>query len=167
MEARRGEAASAAVHVAGVAAITTDERADDCAFCDIVAGDHPAFVVYESPETVAFLDRRPLFPGHTLVLPRRHYETLGDVPPALIEPLFRTVQKLSVAVPDAMHADGSFVAMNNVVSQSVPHLHVHVVPRRRKDGLRGFFWPRQKYESDEQMAEVAAAIRDALSRVDP
>ena len=89
------------------------------------------------------------------------------MPPALIEPLFRTVQKLSVAVPDAMHADGSFVAMNNVVSQSVPHLHVHVVPRRRKDGLRGFFWPRQKYESDEQMAEVAAAIRDALSRVDP
>ncbi len=131
-----------------------------------MAGDVPAFVVYESPETVAFLDRRPLFPGHTLVLPRRHYETLADIPPDLIEPLFGSVQKLSVAVPDAMGAEGSFVAMNNVVSQSVPHLHVHVVPRRRKDGLRGFFWPRQKYESEDRMAEVAAAIRDALARAD-
>lgn len=131
-----------------------------------MAGDVPAFVVYESPETVAFLDRRPLFPGHTLVLPRRHYETLADIPSDLIEPLFGSVQKLSVAVPDAMGAEGSFVAMNNVVSQSVPHLHVHVVPRRRKDGLRGFFWPRQKYESEDRMAEVAAAIRDALARVD-
>lgn len=131
-----------------------------------MAGDVPAFVVYESPETVAFLDRRPLFPGHTLVLPRRHYETLADIPSDLIEPLFGSVQKLSVAVPDAMGAEGSFVAMNNVVSQSVPHLHVHVVPRRRKDGLRGFFWPRQKYESEDRMAEVAAAIRDALARAD-
>jgi histidine triad (HIT) family protein len=165
VEARRGEAAPAAVYVAGVAAIATGERVEDCVFCDIIADDHPAFVVYESPETVAFLDQRPVFPGHTLVLPRRHYDTLGDLPGELIHPLFRAVQNLSVAVPDAMRAEGSFVAMNNVVSQSVPHLHVHVVPRRRKDGLRGFFWPRQKYESEQEMAEVASAIRDAAARL--
>jgi histidine triad (HIT) family protein len=121
--------------------------------------------VYESAETVAFLDQRPLFPGHTLVLPRQHYDTLADLPVELVDPLFRAVQKLSVAVPDAMRADGSFVAINNVVSQSVPHLHVHVVPRRRKDGLRGFFWPRQKYESEQEMAQVAGAIRDAVARL--
>lgn len=117
------------------------------------------------PEAVAFLDQRPLFPGHTLVVPRRHYDTLADLPRELVEPVFGEVQTLSVAVQDAMRADGSFVAMNNVVSQSVPHLHVHVVPRRRKDGLRGFFWPRHKYESEQQMAEIATAIRDACRRV--
>jgi histidine triad (HIT) family protein len=165
VEARRGEAPPAAVHVAGVAAIATGERVDDCVFCDIIADDHPAYVVYESAETVAFLDQRPVFPGHTLVLPRQHYDTLADLPVELVDPLFRAVQKLSVAVQDAMRADGSFVAINNVVSQSVPHLHVHVVPRRHKDGLRGFFWPRQKYESEQEMAQVAGAIRDAAARL--
>ncbi|HZR15438.1 MAG TPA: HIT family protein [Acidimicrobiia bacterium] len=140
-------------------------RAPNCVFCDIVADDRPAEVVFQSGDVVAFLDQRPLFPGHTLVVPRDHVDTLVDLPHALVEPLFGAVQILAGAVRDAMHADGSFVALNNVVSQSVPHLHVHVVPRRRKDGLRGFFWPRNKYESDDEMARVADAIRDAVARV--
>jgi histidine triad (HIT) family protein len=139
--------------------------AADCVFCEILTAARPSYVVYESADVVAFLDQRPLFPGHTLVVPRGHYATLADVPHALLEPLFGAVQTLAVAVQDAMQGDGSFVALNNVVSQSVPHLHVHVVPRRRKDGLRGFFWPRQKYESEDAMADVAAAVREAVARV--
>jgi histidine triad (HIT) family protein len=111
---------------------------------------------------VAFLDHRPLFPGHTLVLPREHLETLLDVPADFVGPFFLEVQRVTAAVTDAMEAQGTFVAENNVVSQSVPHLHVHVVPRRRKDGLRGFFWPRTRYASDGQAAEVAARIRSRL-----
>ena len=111
---------------------------------------------------LGFLDARPVFLGHTLLIPREHVETLADLDVALLEPLFATAQRLSVAVPAAMEGDGSFVAMNNVVSQSVPHLHVHVVPRKRKDGLRGFFWPRQKYSSPDAMAAVADRIRDEL-----
>ena len=112
---------------------------------------------------LAFLDVRPLFHGHTLLVPREHHETLEDLPPELIEPFFERAQRLSVAVRDAMGAQGSFVAMNNVVSQSVPHLHCHVVPRVKKDGLRGFFWPRTKYKSDDEAAGVADSIRDALA----
>ncbi|MBV8949600.1 MAG: HIT family protein [Actinobacteria bacterium] len=149
-----------------MAAVVPGARVEGCVFCDIVADDHPAYVVYDTPDVRAFLDQRPVFPGHTLVVPRRHYGTLGDLPDELLEPLFGAVQLLSVAVPDAMRADGSFVAVNNVVSQSVPHLHVHVVPRRRKDGLRGFFWPRQKYESEDEMARIADAICDAAARRD-
>ncbi len=111
---------------------------------------------------MAFLDIRPVFVGHVLVVPRVHHETLPDVPPDLLMPLFGAVQRVARAVVAAMGADGTFVAINTTVSQSVPHLHVHVVPRRRKDGLRGFFWPRQKYESDDQMAEVAGTIRRQL-----
>ena len=111
---------------------------------------------------LAFLDARPVFPGHTLVIPKDHYDTLPDLPPPLLPVLFEAVQRMSVAIPKALGADGTFVGINNVVSQSVPHLHVHVVPRVRKDGLRGFFWPRQKYESDDAMATVAQAIRAAL-----
>ena len=140
-------------------------RAPNCVFCDIVADERPAQLVFESPEVVAFLDQRPLFPGHTLVVPRDHVDTLVDLPRHLIEPFFAAVQTLAGAVRDAMHADGTFVAMNNVVSQSVLHLHTHVVPRRRKDGLRGFFWPRNKYESEDEMARVAGAVRDAVARV--
>jgi histidine triad (HIT) family protein len=140
----------------------TAER--DCVFCEIIADGRRAEVVYESSDVVAFLDQRPLFPGHTLVVPRQHVVTLADLPPTAIEPLFTGVQLLAVAVQDAMHAEGSFVALNNVVSQSVPHLHVHVVPRRRKDGLRGFFWPRTKYESDGEMAAAATAVREAVAR---
>ena len=134
-----------------------------CKFCAIVAGEREAaHVVHENDIVVAFLDHRPLFPGHTLVVPRDHLETVVDLPSDLVGPYFAEVQRLAAAVPTAMDAQGSFVAMNNVVSQSVPHLHTHVVPRRRKDGLRGFFWPRTKYESEAAMAETAARVRAAL-----
>ena len=133
-----------------------------CKFCQIVAGEIPAHFVLDTDEVVAFLDHRPLFPGHTLVLPRGHVETLADLPPDRVGPFFLQVQRVEAAVRTAMDAEGSFVAENNVVSQSVPHLHVHVVPRRRKDGLRGFFWPRTRYASDGEMAAVAARIRERM-----
>jgi histidine triad (HIT) family protein len=120
-------------------------------------------VVFEDDVSVAFLDNRPLFPGHTLLVPRDHLETIWDLPDELIAPLFSNAQMLSVAIRDAMGAEGSFVAANNVVSQSVPHFHVHVVPRVRKDGLRGFFWPRRKYDDDQHMADVAEAVRAAIA----
>ncbi len=131
-------------------------------FCQVIAGDVPGHVVLDEDETVAFLDVRPLFPGHCLLVPRAHHETLADLPHDLVAPLFAAVRRLSRAVEHAMAAEGSFVALNNRVSQSVPHLHVHVVPRRRKDGLRGFFWPRQRYESDEAATAVAASIGAVL-----
>ena len=134
----------------------------DCVFCRIVAGEHAAEVVWRSDASIAFLDIRPVFPGHTLVVPPEHVVTLADLPAPDIGPFFTDVQRLAVAVQAALEADGSFVAINNVVSQSVPHLHAHVVPRRRKDGLRGFFWPRRKYDSEEHMAQTAAAIRGVL-----
>jgi histidine triad (HIT) family protein len=133
-----------------------------CKFCKIIAGEIPAHFVLETDDVVAFLDHRPLFYGHTLVLPRRHIETLLDVPDEFVGPFFLEVRRITAAVTAAMDAQGTFVAENNVVSQSVPHLHVHVVPRRRKDGLRGFFWPRTKYESSGQAAAVAADIRARL-----
>ena len=133
-----------------------------CKFCQIIAGEIPAHFVLDTDEVVAFLDHRPLFPGHTLVLPRGHVETLADLPPDEVGPFFRQVQRVEAAVRTAMEAEGSFVAENNVVSQSVPHLHLHVVPRRRKDGLRGFFWPRTKYAGDGEMAAVAARITEQL-----
>lgn len=133
-----------------------------CLFCAIVAGESPAAVVLDEEEMVAFLDRRPVFKGHVLLVPRAHVETLPDLPAALRDPLLESAQRISRAVKSALGAQGSFVAMNNTVSQSVPHLHVHVVPRRRKDGLRGFFWPRVTYDSPEAMAETAASIRAAL-----
>src|SRR6185503_21054251 len=112
----------------------------------------------------AFLDNRPLFHGHTLVVPRDHYETLADLPDELVAPLFEAARLLSKAVPEAMGKPGAFVAINNIVSQSVPHLHVHVVPRKPKDGLRGFFWPRTKYDSDAEAASYAQKISDAIGR---
>ena len=138
--------------------------AGNCPFCAIIADESGGedHVVYSDADVVAFLDHRPLFPGHTLVLPRGHVETLADLPENQVGPFFRQVQRVEAAVRTAMEAQGSFVAENNVVSQSVPHLHVHVVPRRRKDGLRGFFWPRTKYASDGEMAAVAARITERL-----
>ena len=133
-----------------------------CKFCQIIAGEIPAHFVLDTDDVVAFLDHRPLFPGHTLVLPRSHVETLADLPEDRVGPFFRRVQRVEVGVRTAMEAQGSFVAENNVVSQSVPHLHVHVVPRRRKDGLRGFFWPRTRYASDGEMAAVAARIAERM-----
>jgi histidine triad (HIT) family protein len=135
-----------------------------CRFCQIVAGDEFAHVVFENERTLAFLDNRPLFPGHSLLVPRDHYETLADLPDELVRPLFAKARLLSVAIPKAMRKPGSFVALNNVVSQSVPHLHIHVVPRRQKDGLRGFFWPRTKYSSEQEMREVAERVRKAVAR---
>ena len=135
---------------------------EDCLFCRVVAGGVPAHVVLNDADAVAFLDHRPLFPGHCLLVPRQHHETLVDLPEALVSPLFSAARRLSRAVEAAMEAEGSFVAMNNRVSQSVPHLHVHVVPRRRKDGLRGFFWPRRSYASDAEAADVARRISAVL-----
>jgi histidine triad (HIT) family protein len=137
----------------------------DCRFCAIVGGDEHGHVVYEDDGSIAFLDHRPLFPGHSLLVPREHVETLADLPREMLEPLFGAAQLLSRAIPRAMAKPGSFVAMNNVVSQSVPHLHVHVVPRKPKDGLRGFFWPRRKYDSDDHMAEVAEKLRAAIAEL--
>ncbi len=128
-----------------------------CVFCAIVSGTLAAHVVFEDDDVVAFLDTSPLFVGHTLVVPRDHHETLADLPPELIQPLFCRAQRLSAAMV-GFGAQGSFVAMNNTVSQSVPHLHVHVVPRTKGDGLRGFFWPRTRYDDDEHMASTARRL---------
>lgn len=136
-----------------------------CIFCDIVAGATPADIVFEDEETMAFLDGRPVFPGHTLLVPRAHHETLPDLPEGLVRPLFMNARLLAEAIPTALDAHGTFVAINNKISQSVPHLHVHIVPRRSKDGLRGFFWPRTKYGSDEERTATADAIRSAVAEV--
>ena len=135
----------------------------DCVFCSIVQGDVPAHVVHEDPLTVAFLDTRPLFPGHVLLVPRAHHVTVADLPVELVAPVFERVQRLAGAVQAAMGAAGSFVAINNTISQSVPHLHVHVVPRNPRDGLRGFFWPRTTYRDEDHAREVADAIRASLT----
>jgi histidine triad (HIT) family protein len=139
--------------------------ADDCVFCRIVAGEVPAHLVLQDEDFVAFLDARPVFKGHVLVVPRRHYVTLADLPVAVVGPLFERVRLLSAAVPAALGAQGTFVALNNIVSQSVPHLHVHVVPRTKGDGLRGFFWPRSRYASEDEAGEYAQRIRDAVTAV--
>ena len=136
-----------------------------CLFCKIVAGEVSARLVFEDQVSLAFLDHRPVFPGHCLLIPKAHYETLSDLPEHLIEPYFKNVQRLSRAVESALEADGTFVAMNNRVSQSVPHLHTHVVPRRRKDGLKGFFWPRHPYQSEEEAGSVQEAIRRAVAEL--
>jgi histidine triad (HIT) family protein len=136
----------------------------DCLFCRIAAGEVAAHIVYEDERSLAFLDHRPLFPGHVLLMPRRHYETLADLPIGEVAPFFGAAQTLCGAVEEAMQADGSLVAINNRVSQSVPHLHVHVVPRKRKDGLKGFFWPRHPYRDDAEAEAVRAAIHDAIER---
>ena len=136
--------------------------ADDCLFCRIVSGEVPAVIVYEDDRSVGFLDHRPLFQGHTLLVPREHVETLGELPVSQVGSFFETVQLLSRAVETGMDAEGTFVAMNNRVSQSVPHLHVHVVPRRKKDGLKGFFWPRTKYKNEEEMLAVKRSIAAAF-----
>lgn len=136
----------------------------DCVFCQIALGEKQACVVLDDAKCLAFLDHRPLFPGHVLLVPRAHHQTFADLPPELIEPFFAQARRLSIAVEAAIGAEGTFVAINNRISQSVPHLHVHVVPRRRGDGLRGFFWPRQKYAGAAEMESVAEAVRRALGR---
>ncbi|UJA20218.1 HIT family protein [Thermoleophilia bacterium SCSIO 60948] len=135
-----------------------------CVFCDIVSGEVEAEIVFADEHSVGFLDLRPLFEGHVLLVPREHHEALWDLPSELVEPFFANVRSLSVWVREAMEAKGTFVAMNNIVSQSVPHLHAHVVPRNPKDGLRGFFWPRTKYADAERMGEVGELIRSRIAR---
>ncbi len=132
-----------------------------CPFCAIVAGLAPAAVVHADDVAVAFLDRTPLFPGHVLVVPRDHVVTLVDLPTEKVGPYFEQVRAAARAVTDGTGAAGTFVAMNNVVSQSVPHLHTHVVPRNRRDGLKGFFWPRTRYRDQDHVDEVAERIRSA------
>jgi histidine triad (HIT) family protein len=134
-----------------------------CRFCAIVAGQEKGHIVLEDDVSIAFLDHRPLFPGHSLLVPRAHHETIWDLPDELLSRLFVNARQLSAAIRTAMKAQGAFVAANNVVSQSVPHFHIHLVPRNPKDGLRGFFWPRTKYESEHQMRATAGAVRAALS----
>lgn len=134
----------------------------ECVFCRIVRGEVAAHTVFEDEVSLAFLDSRPLFAGHCLLIPKQHFETLPELAPELVEPLFRNAQVLARAVEEAMEAEGSFVAINNKVSQSVPHLHIHVVPRRRRDGLRGFFWPRNPYADESEAKAAQEAIRRAL-----
>jgi histidine triad (HIT) family protein len=138
----------------------------NCAFCKLVRKDD-GLRVFEDEHTIAFLDHRPLFPGHCLLIPRSHLATIQDLPDALLAPLFANVRMLSAAVEEGMHAQGTFIAANNRVSQSVPHFHVHVVPRTKGDGLKGFFWPRHKYKSPEEIDEVLRALRAAIVRVRP
>ncbi len=141
-----------------------DAEAVSCLFCRIVAGQAPAFVVLDHPDVVAFLDIRPLFPGHTLVVPRVHVDVLADLPADQLAPYFAQVQRLSQAMEEVLAAAGSFVAVNNRISQSQPHLHTHVVPRNRRDGLRGFFWPRTRYAEGEAEA-MAARLRAGLDQL--
>lgn len=138
-----------------------------CAFCQIVAGAAEAQVVFQDEVALAFLDRRPLLPGHCLLVPRAHVATFADLPGALIAPLFGAAQLLARAVEEGLAADGSFVAINTRISQSVPHLHIHVVPRWRKDGLfaRGLVWKRQPYASEEAMDQVAGSLRASIARL--
>lgn len=135
----------------------------NCAFCDIIAGNATTHIVFEDEACLAFLDKRPLFPGHCLLVPKKHIGNLPELDSALIKPLFSITRLLSGAVETAMKAEGTFVAINNKVSQSVPHLHIHVVPRKKKDGLKGFFWPRNPYRDEEHMLEVCERIKKVIS----
>jgi histidine triad (HIT) family protein len=138
---------------------------EGCRFCEIVSGSVPSEVVLQDRRSLAFLDNRPLFPGHSLLVPREHHDTLLDLPEDLLVELFGNAQLLARAMESALGAEGSFVAINNRVSQSVPHLHVHVVPRRRKDGLRGFFWPRHRYTDEAHARETANVLRTAVENL--
>jgi histidine triad (HIT) family protein len=137
----------------------------NCLFCGIVNGEVSASVVFKDDISIAFLDDRPLFPGHCLLIPKNHFETLTDLPPELVGPFFKNVQLLARAVELALEAEGSFVAMNNRISQSVPHFHVHIVPRRKKDGLKGFFWPRNKYENEAELLKAQRSIQAAIATI--
>ncbi|MGI8741293.1 MAG: HIT family protein [Bryobacteraceae bacterium] len=135
----------------------------NCIFCDIITGNIPAHIVLEDDISLAFLDNRPLFPGHCLLVPKEHCDVLADLPAGMVGPLFQNVQLLSRAMEAGLGAEGSFVAVNNRISQSVPHLHVHVVPRRKKDGLKGFFWPRSPYKNNEAAADVQHQLKSVIN----
>lgn len=142
----------------------TGER-QQCRFCAIIRGEVSAVTVYEDDDSVAFLDHRPLFPGHTLLVPRHHVSTLAELPGPLLASLFAGARILALAVEKAMEAEGTFIAINNRVSQSIPHLHIHIVPRRRHDGLKGFFWPRHAYRDEAEVGNVAERIHAAVTRL--
>jgi histidine triad (HIT) family protein len=142
-------------------------QSETCIFDRIASGDQPAHVVLDEDDVLAFLDARPVFQGHTLVIPRRHRTTVADLEPALLGPLFDAARRVAAAQRTALSADGTFFGLNDVVSQSVPHVHVHVIPRRRGDGLRGFFWPRTRYPDEAAAAAVAATLRAALPEATP
>ena len=133
----------------------------------MISGEVESYIVFEDEVSLAFLDYRPLFHGHCLLVPKDHYETLVDLPANLITPLFNNVQLLAHAVEKGLMAEGSFVAINNRVSQSVPHLHIHVVPRRRKDGLRGFFWPRHPYKDKDAILKIQNLLRSTIAKLQP
>src|SRR5258707_8155802 len=136
-----------------------------CAFCRIIRGEEKASMVFEDSISLAFLDRRPVFPGHCLLVPREHYETLADLPAPLVGLLFQNAQLLERPIEEGLQADGTFVAINNRVSQSVPHVHIHLVPRHKGDGLKGFFWPRQRYKDEATMLSVQATLRSAVAKI--
>jgi histidine triad (HIT) family protein len=138
---------------------------ESCAFCKILLGKTECHRVFEDEHTLTFLDHRPLFPGHCLLIPKTHLETLADLPASLLQPIFSNVQMLAAAVQQAMAAEGTFIGANNHVSQSVPHFHMHIVPRCKGDGLKGFFWPRRKYASPEEMDEVLQSLQSAISEI--
>lgn len=138
---------------------------DKCVFCKIIRGEEQAYIVFEDETSLAFLDKRPLFAGHCLLVPKEHHEVLAELPIGLVSPLFQNAQLLERAIEGGLKADGTFVAINNRISQSVPHLHVHVVPRHKKDGLKGFFWPRQPYKDEATILSVQATIREAIANI--
>lgn len=140
-------------------------ESSSCIFCKIIRKDIAAYIVYQDEEAIAFLDSHPLFPGHVLLSPLKHYETLLDLPPELAGSMMRKTQMLAQAVQSATEAEGTFIAVNNRVSQTVPHLHIHIVPRKRRDGLRGFFWPRQHYKDDAAREAVRGAIEREIRKV--
>lgn len=142
------------------------DKQSGCTFCDVVSGKISSVIVFEDEDCLGFLDHRPLFPGHCLLVLKKHVETLIDLPDELLTSLFSTAKLLTAAVQNACHAEGSFVAINNKVSQSVPHLHIHIVPRRKGDGLKGFFWPRFPYKSEDDKQVIAQGIRDEVARLD-
>jgi histidine triad (HIT) family protein len=136
-----------------------------CAFCRIISGEVKSHIVFEDSVSLAFLDHRPLFPGHSLLVPKSHYETLNDLPAELIEPLFANARLMARSVEQAMEAEGTFIAINNRISQGVPHLHIHIVPRRKKDGLKGFFWPRNPYKDESELLKTQKAIQNAVAEI--
>ena len=141
------------------------ETSRECAFCKIVRSEVQSYKVFEDDLSLAFLDKRPLFPGHCLLIPKEHYETLIDLPGLLVAPLFQNAQLLADAIEKGLQADGTFVAINNRVSQSVPHLHIHIVPRHKKDGLKGFFWPRQRYKDQEAILTIQNTLRTTIAQL--
>jgi histidine triad (HIT) family protein len=137
----------------------------NCAFCKIVHSEVQSSIVLEDDISLAFLDKRPLFPGHCLLIPKDHYETLIDLPALLVAPLFQNAQLLARAMEKGLEAEGTFVAINNRVSQSVPHVHIHIVPRHKKDGLKGFFWPRQHYKDEAEILDIQNTLRSTIAQL--